>query len=371
MISVSERKLSLLLYADDPGAVNYLFPLCGSLLSLGVASRLVVSPMLINYCKDRNIRADVRQPQDSPSNLLNGAAALVLGTSEDKSCWGHKLCCFAKSLKIPTIGVVDMAVNADKRFRGETDSPMHHAPDWLAVPDKFCEFAYMRLGFPRERILLFGHPHYDVIRARLNTSDDINSWRESSFPKAPLDRPLWLFIAEGIDRLDPEQSFRSHDYTLFGRGNTNFRSAICLQELIDVAQNLSPKPWIVLRPHPKNISEEFDQCLDGIDEWAIAGDPIPMLLSADLVIGMTTMLLLEAYLLRRPTLSIVPRIAEREWLATLNGGLTMSVSTKEDLYMSIKKQNYLHKFSIEEEDQILPRGASTKMAKFLYNLISN
>lgn len=371
MIKVSERQSPILLYADDPGAANYLAPLSRDLLTLGVTSRFVVSPALTDYCKDRDIIADMRQPQDTPEHLLNGVAAVVLGTSEDKSCWGHQLCFCAKSLKIPTIGVVDMAVNADKRFRGESESPLHHVPDWLVVPDTFCESAFATLGFPRDRILPFGHPHYDTIRSKLRKFDNIDSWRERCFPTAPIDRPLWLFLAEGVDRLDPEQSFRQHDYTLHGRGDTNFRAAICLQELIDAAQNLSPKPWIVLRPHPKNIPDEFSLCLDGIDEWAIDGDPIPMLLSANLVIGMTTMLLLEAYLLRRPTLSIIPRIAEREWLATLNGGLTMSVTTRDELHMSLKQQTYLRMFSSEDEIRILPEAASEKLAQFLFSLIRN
>jgi hypothetical protein len=365
------KKNTILLYADDPGAVNYLAPLPRALLTIGITSRFVVSPALTCYCKDRDIVADTRQPHQCPEYLLDGIAVVVLGTSEEKNCWGHQLHFCAKSLKIPIIGVVDMAVNADKRFRGESENPLHHAPDWLVVPDTFCESAFAILGFPRDRVLPFGHPHYDAIRSELRKFERIDSWRERCFPTAPKDRPLWLFLAEGVDRLDPGESFRQDNYTLYGRGDTNFRAAICLQELIDAAQNLSPKPWIVLRPHPKNIPDEFALCLDGVDDWAIDGDPIPMLFSADLVIGMTTMLLLEAYLLRRPTLSIIPRISERKWLATLNGGLTLSVTTREELRMSLKQQTYLRMISREDEIRILPRGASEKLAQFIFYLLNN
>jgi hypothetical protein len=56
-----------------------------------------------------------------------------------------------------------------------------------------------------------------------------------------------------------------------------------------------------------------------------------MVWAADLVIGMTTMLLLEAYLLGRPTLAVLPRISEKEWLVTLSNGLTPTVATHNDL----------------------------------------
>jgi hypothetical protein len=364
--------MTILLYADDPGAANYLAPLPQALLALDRPSRLVVSPALTGYCRDRGIAADTRQDRETPERLLDGITAAVLGTSEDPDCWGHLLAAQAKAQGIPTVGVVDMGVNAHNRFRGNSRNPLQHAPDWLAVPDATCQAAFADLGYPPERLLPLGHPHYDEVRARLqeHAGRSVHEWRAQSFPEAPAGRPLWLFLAEGVDRLAPAQSFRQADYTLHGRGDTDFRAAIALQELIDAAAELPVRPWIVLRPHPKSEMADFACCEDGIDACRIGGDPLPLLLSADLVVGMSTMLLLEAYLLRRPTLSILPRDAERHWLITLQAGLTPVVSTREALHDWLRGRSAAPTFDAEAEERVLPRGATASLARFLSGLRS-
>lgn len=356
-----------LLYADDPGAANYLAPLPRALIALGMPSRFVVSPNLEDYCRDRSIVAGIRRSKDTPESLLEGSTVAVLGTSEDANCWGHLLATEARLRAIPTVGVVDMGVNAANRFRGGSQDPLLHAPDWLAVPDSYCRAAFEQLGYPRERLLCVGHPHYDEVRARLESSANRSTyeWRWDCFPDAPEGRPLWLFLAEGVDRLAPAQSFRQSDYTLHGRGDTDFRTAIVLQELIDAARELPQRPWIVLRPHPKSDMVDFASCQDGIDECRVGGDPLPLLLSADLVIGMSTMLLLEAYLLRRPTLSILPRETEREWLITLQAGLTPVVYSRQSLRDWLRVRPYVPKFQAEIESQALPQVATANLARFL------
>ena len=356
----------ILLYADDPGAANYLAPLPEALRTLGVPSRFVVSPALTDYCRDRGIVAETRQAHEISESLLDTARAAVLGTSEDADCWSHQLTTQAKSMGVPTVGVIDMGVNADKRFRGHGDDPLRYAPDWLVVPDSYCQDAFAKLGYSRERLLPFGHPHYDAIRARLSsTTAETHSWRAQCFPDIPSDMPIWLFLAEGVDRLEPAQSFRQSSYTLHGRGDTDFRAAIALQELIDAASGLPQRPWIVLRPHPKTDMVDFAHCQDGIDDCRIGGDPMPMLLGADLVVGMTTMLLLEAYLLRRTTLSILPRDAEREWLVTLRSGLTPVVCSRQSLRDWLRNRSYDPEFRAEIEALVLPQGATGKLARFL------
>lgn len=363
---------AILLYADDPGAANYLAPLPQALRTLEISSRFVVSPTLVGYCRDRGIAAETRQASDSPAALLDGVKAAVLGTSEDANCWGHQLTAQAKALGIATVGVVDMGVNAYNRFRGGSQDPLLHAPDWLTVPDAFCEAEFVRLGYPRERLLPYGHPHYDEVRARqkANAGRTASEWRAQCFPEAPAGRPIWIFLAEGVDQLDPAQSFRQASYTLHGRGDSDFRGAIALQELIDAANELPQRPWIVLRPHPKSDMADFACCEDGIDARRIGGDPLPLLLGADLVVGMSTMLLLEAYLLRRPTLSILPREAEREWLITLKAGLTPVVSTRQALRSWLRRQPPASTISAATEARVLPRDATAHLTSFLSRLTS-
>lgn len=356
----------ILLYADDPGAANYLASLPSALGVSGMSSRFVIDPALTAYAADRNMACASRPPNAEPEELLTGIQLLVVGTSENPSCFGHRLTDAARRLGTPSLGVVDMEVNAARRFKGLSQDPLHHAPNFLAVTDKGSREAFARLGFPTDRIAICGHPHYDRVRLRRADfeAQDRKALRQSLFPDAP--PPIWMFLAEGVDQLNPSVSFRANDYTLHGRGDTDFRGAIVLEEILDAAAGLNPRPWIVLRLHPKNRLEDFDACRAEVDAISSSGDPLPMVWAADQVIGMTTMLLLEAYLLGRPHLSVLPRASEKSWLATLANGSTPFVCTRPDLIRHLTNSSAV---SCQIEDH-LPRDAEKLLIDYVQQILA-
>lgn len=319
----------ILLYADDPGAANYLAPIARALEGKRPA-QFIVDSALRSFIMDRGIACSIRQ-ETAPDRLLHGADLLVVGTSENPDCFGHQLTIVARQSGCTSLGVIDMQVNAARRFKGRSAAPLAFAPDYLAVPDQGSSDAFTALGFPTERVFLCGHPLYDDVRERRRQFERTPPARAAVFPEARAGAPIWLFIGEGVDQLDPPVSFRSSGYTLHGRGDTDFRGAIVLEEIVAAAASQPVRPWIVLRLHPKNQLEEFAPCLSGVDAVSSEGDPLPLLWTADLVFGMTSMLLLEAALLGRPHLSVLPRGEEREWLATLPSGVTPTVTTAAEL----------------------------------------
>lgn len=323
----------ILLHADDPGGANFIAPLSERLLKEGIASRFQIAPGLTEYAADRGMKCLTHDRMSGTGRTLAGVKLLLVGSSEDPDCVAHELVDAARAAGIPSLGVVDMKVNADRRFRGRGNDPLGHAPDWLAVTDAAAALAYSSLGYPRDRLLVVGHPHYDQVRAqsRKFEAQDRAHLHKSAYPSAPQGRPVWLFLAEGVDQLNPSVSFRGPDYTLHGRGKNDFRSVIVLEELLDAAAALSPVPWIVLRLHPKNRAEDFIDLVPELGMVSQGGDPLPLVWAADFVFGMTTMLLLETYLLGRPHLSILPRCSERAWLPTIEDGLTGSVCSRDEL----------------------------------------
>jgi len=351
---------SLLLYADDPGAANYLAPLPAALSAAGFLVEFLVAPALARYAADRHIACKVRNETSPPEALLARSDGLVIGTSEDPRCFGHSLIATARRMGIPSLAVIDMEVNAAGRFRGESEDPLLHAPDFLAVPDSSCRDAYAKLGFPESRMMVCGHPHYDLVRARREEllTQDRRVIRQAVFPQAPTDRPIWLFLAEAIDQLNPAISYRSPDYTLSGRGGSDFRTAIVLEEVLDAAAVFYPKPYVVLRLHPKNLPEDFTAYANELGETSETGDPLPLVWAADLVIGMTTMLLLETYLLRRPHLAVLPRAVERNWLVTTATGLTPVASTRDELHYLVQTLSQSTEITPHpDENSVLPRNA--------------
>jgi hypothetical protein len=321
----------LLLYADDPGAANYLGHLPAALSANGYAVNFVVNPSLMTFAAERGYSCSAAPPDVRPDALLQGVDALIVGSSQNPRCLGHDLVSACRRIGLPSFAVIDLEVNADKRFRGESENPLQYIPDRLAVPDDATRAAYVRLGVDAEKIAVCGHPHYDYVRRRRSefAAMDRAALRKSLFPEAPESRPVWLFLSEGTDGLAPSETRRSAQYSLHGRGKSDARTAIVLEELLDAAALQSPRPWVVLRPHPQNYSDVTEQYAEEIDQVIAGGDPLPLVWAADLTIGMSTMLLLEAYLLGCPTLAILPRAVEKSWLPTLAAGLTPVALTRE------------------------------------------
>ena len=359
----------ILLYADDPGGANYLAPLVDALLEHGIPHRFQVAPALAGFSTDRGMNCVVRSNAITADNMLAKVRLLIVGTSEDMDCFAHDLVSAARTRGIASLGVVDMTVNADRRFRGRSNDPLWHVPDWLAVTDDFAAAAFTVLGYPTDRLLVCGHPHYDKVRVQRGKFllQDCTVLRQVFYPQAPAGRPIWLFLAEGIDQLNPTVSFRSPDYTLHGREGNDFRGVIVLEEVLDAAAELSPRPWVVLRLHPKNRVEDFITLAPELGMVSQTGDPLPLVWAADLVLGMTTMLLLETYLLKRPHLAILPRTVERTWLYTIDKGLTKSVCTRATLRAMLSLP---YTSLIPDEDDLSKDSVNRLLAHILHPILA-
>ncbi len=312
------------IFVEDPGAANYALPL---VTPLGAA--LWVAPALLPYLDARSIE---------PARIIEGpvpplppeTALLLVGTSENPETAAHDLVHQARARGIPSVGMIDFPANAAARFRGTGRNPLAHAPDWLMVTDDGTARHYEALGFPAERIGRVGHPHFDTVlalREKLE-AEGVPAVRRRLLPEVPEGQKLIVFLSEISGGLDPEQYRKSADYTLEGRGGRDDRTGVVVEEFLDATANLSPRPYRLLRLHPKNTRDEFGPLLAEFDSVSAAGTPLEMVFACDLVCGMTTMLLYEAALLGRPTLAILPRMTEGAWLPTIASGVTPAAVTR-------------------------------------------
>jgi hypothetical protein len=165
---------------------------------------------------------------------------------------------------------------------------------------------------------------------------DRASLRKGLFPEVPLTQKIIVFAAETSTGLNQQQFQRSAEYTLQGRGRSTSRTEIVLEEFLDAVRLLKPQPYLVLRLHPKNLLEEFTPYLSEFDQINQGGSPLNLVYAADLVVGMTTLLLLEAAMLGRPTLSIIPRLVEMQWLPCTRMGITRCVMQRSQIRASLQ-----------------------------------
>ena len=155
--------------------------------------------------------------------------------------------------------------------------------------------------------------------------------RRRVLPPRSNGRKVVVFVSEPPIAFDTGASYRTALCTLVGRGSNTERTQIVLEEFLDALDCLKVRPYAILRPHPRSCREDFSQYLDRFDYVCRGSSSLELISVTDLVVGMTSMMLFEAALMGKPTLSIVPRWTEREWLPTIGMGVTQCVATREDL----------------------------------------
>ena len=140
----------------------------------------------------------------------------------------------------------------------------------------------------------------------------------------------WLFVAESTDILNPNESFLDEKFTLRGRGKCKWRTGIVLEEIIDIIKTFDPKPELVLRMHPKNLKKQF---VDWSNEFVFdeIPDPLESVWQSDVILGMSSNLLVEAMHLGKPVFSVLTRTSEKEWMNELKMNFIHSVCNREDL----------------------------------------
>lgn len=287
--------IDLRITARDPGAASLL-------------SHLLLEPSLLdNHDCDIWITENVAgyfsgldlptrtfpQPPDQTELLQewdgNPARSILTGTSHyaafDSLFWD-----LGKRRSVPTLAVVDFWSNLDRRFK---DSK----PDRIGVIDDEQAGEARRLGLPET--IITGHPRLAAIR-RLPD-------------KEPKKRVNVLFVSERIagdvaDGVNDPYGFDEINvFRLVTEASRNAAAAGIQTDL-------------VVKFHPYNDHDEFLNALGPLADDStlsidfIDGDePIaPFVAACDLVVGMSSVALIEAALMGRPVVSVQPGLIRED-----------------------------------------------------------
>ena len=314
----------VLVFAEDPGAVTFLDGVEPALVAAGFTPIALVA----GAASARDDAIECSGANADAVIIEHAPAAVVVGTSENLDSFAFALVAAARARRIPTFGAVDSAANAAFRFRGRTSQPFAHAPDFLLVPDNATAEAFTALAFATDRISVVGHPRLAEL-ARMRGTADFADRRDALFPLAG-ERPVIVFVSELSTGLGDDPFRRTPDYTFAGTSESDRRTEIVAEELIRAARGLPSNPWIVLRLHPKQDPADVAALAAEFDQVSRAEPGLEVVGAADLVTGMTSVLLAEAAVLGRPVLSIIPMPAESAWLGDMADRIA-SVSTRAGL----------------------------------------
>lgn len=326
--------MDILAFIEDPGAANFVAPVLPELASAGCQTGMFATAAGAEQLAKLSVVAERIEIGVDAEKLLDhwNPRLVLVGTSENPDTLGLKLVAAARCRGIVSVGVVDGPANPAWRFRGLSESPLACAPDWILVANEATRANFVSLGHPPEKILAVGHPHYDRVWERRDQLESTvrQAIRNRIFPAAGA-RRIVTFIAEISDGLNQSQYSRSPNYTLRGRGTSSRRTDIVLEEVLDALALVSPRPYFGLRLHPKNAPDEFAAYRSEMDFISRTEDAQELVYASDLVAGMTSHLMIEAAILGCPTLAVLPRLQEREWLATIAAGLTACAVTRTEV----------------------------------------
>lgn len=318
------------LFVEDPGAVNFFAPLIHEIRRRKICHKIFASGHAIHLLRKRDIASRRYRPAGS-HRLLKNSSLLVVGTSENLNTPAFKLVDLARKIKTPSAAIVDSSVNAEFRFRGRTANPLFHAPNHILVPDQWTRQAYQKIGYPRSQLCVVGRP---VAKAQLSRNPQSSLGKKIRSAKKE-GRHVVVFVSEISTGLNADQYKKGKDYEFHGRGKSILRTEIVVEEFLDAIQKVCKKkllrPFLVLRRHPKETGGELKKLVKEFDAVSTKEDPIEVVKQADLVVGMSSMLLEEAYFSGVRVLVVVPRSQEKDWLGISRKGLVLWTSRRNAL----------------------------------------
>lgn len=299
----------ILLFARDPGAVNCIIPLFKALKHSRRyhADLLGKDFALAQYKLEKLKFSDIaklipRFHLESVKRWLKqkGYGAVVTGTTAsditDKLLWRA-----GRELGLPTVAILDNWQNYRERF---ILSAKLILPDKICVMDEHAEQEMMRLGFPAHRLIITGQPYFSTIAARQKTisARAIRGLRKKLGAKAR--DYIITFAAEPILEDYGRPASLGYDELTIGQH--------VLAAMARAAAKYKNKNFVlVIRLHPRNDPYIFNKLLAAHKSPAnlkIILDqptaPQAAIAVSDLILGMSSMFLIEAALVKKPFLSV-------------------------------------------------------------------
>ena len=324
---------AVVVLAREAGAAAALAPVARTLIADAEFRVAIVAP-------DEAARAFERQglpilgfPDDPDDRQIDSllaredAAALLTGTSvypdRDARWWNA-----AARRGIPSLALVDHWCNYAERFSFR--EPFDCRPDAVAVIDETAAEGLKRQRCP-VRIEISGHPYFDELLAAGAARE-----RDRHLGRLELgvegDRQLLVFASE------PQASH--FGTSLHHQGHGLYTEREVAAGVLRACATVAPEAMLIIKLHPLEDVHAFDvmaEAVESLDTKVLRSYPSTRLIAAaDVVVGMTSMFLLESALMGVPTISIRPggRDDEHPWI---HDGLIESVVDTSGVELALRE----------------------------------
>jgi hypothetical protein len=341
----------ILIFSRDPGGTNAIMPLIDPLRAAGNEVDVYGKDMALSIYGKLNMDcSDICDAiplgtQEETSEFVRraGPDLIVTGTSSEDFTERH-LWKAAETAGIPSFAVLDQWTNYRLRLMPEADDPTNgfrtsklFVPSFLFIMDEFAKEEMCALGIDPKKLVVSGQPFFGYIR---NTGDRFTAneietlRREITGTQGGL---VFVFASQPLTSIHQKNGM-AEDHWGYTEKTVLKNVAECLSKLAD---ELAVKVTLVLRLHPKDEANVYqDSLATYLNSIKVVtdreNDSSLLLKAADLVIGMFSMLLLEAAILERPFISVQIGLKRDNPLIFDRMGLVRSILTEEELEKSLR-----------------------------------
>lgn len=292
---------TILFFSCEPGGAEVLIPVI-RLLTAETPHRIIVwgyglgaqrfSRGGIEYIEIERVEKKDRSIFDTlqPDLLITSATSMPERDMSEKHLW-H----IARQLGIPSMAFLDQWQNYAIRFSGSGKNEyLAYLPDYINCIDEIGKAEMTVVGFDPGKLIILGHPYLSAIKDDFGKIDG-NSIREQLGILE--NQKVALFVSEAIQ-----------EYYGQIRGYDQYRVLAMFLEAIK-ERSVHWRP--VIKLHPKDKAAKFEQVMESYSQLAplIVSNEInslECLKIADLVVGMTSIMLIEAFVLGKNVISAQP-----------------------------------------------------------------
>lgn len=295
---------------------------------------------------------------------------LVVGTSKNKMNHEHKFISVARRRKIKSLAVLDFWSNYRERFLESNDGAIQ-VPDRIAVMDERARDEMVRAGFDSNSLVVTGQPAFDDVVEWLVSKGTGLRERVRKYLGISPESLFVVFLSQPISEF--------HGDNLNVDGHPGYTEKTVFPLFVKGLENLATKKGrdvrLAVKLHPREHMDTSTGLRSGPVKRVVF-DGIStreLLVASDLVVGMNTVLLVEACYLGCMTLSIQPGLRGLDCLPMGRLGIGYSVYREEDVEEALRRalfdEEWCAKIKQGLSSFIPDKTATENVARLIFEMV--
>lgn len=354
----------------DPGGGNAVAPVIERLRAEGKVSVTAFAYLqAATLWSEQGIQFDAINGDVGDGDIIKlltepKASLLLTGTSINTFELEKRFIDIARQLGIASISVLDFWSNYASRFSDDAGS-LRYLPDQIAVMDSLARDEMIVAGIDSSHITITGHPALDGLEEyRYGFTHEQRAAVRKNFGVAS-DEWLVLYASQPPTFFDQDDSVPPPWLDRLRTVNALLRA------LSSLANERGKSATILIRPHPRESGEIYRGVAHDTVRIVVsgAGDTRDLTLAADVVVGMNTMLLVEACHLGRPTLSIRLALPLPDDFPANRSGVIRAIYREEDILPALEQALTACNFRDLLDTNPQPGNAVEKIASLVYRMV--